>query len=494
MKDYFTGWRKYLLVERYSMQAAYEAIKPNNKKMYNLYNRYVNQTWHWDVENGYIDPRDDPEPPADEEKINKAAASYRNYILEIIPEDIWGPNVTSPEQKKKESDKNQGLAMMWVRKLALKDPNLARDIIDGEISFTGQGRPYANIMPDLEIYFQNLDLMPKRNLIELESFEELHQMVEAAKEEIHARQQERQYLDAEEGTEVLRDDGEIYIAALHNKGAACELGKGTDWCTAAPGLDYFSDYYEPDDPLFFFKRKPKTDPDKPEFMQRGHKSHPGGEEKYQFHYGSEQFVNVEDYPVSDKLFKVLHGFLMQTEAPQKYPVVQTYHYNLVADDPSTPPEELNDMVEAFGNLLTTHDHYHAGLTSEVLSKVAKNPNTPIEALRKLSNSRDKFIIRSVQVNEQLANLLGPDPTEEGMKLAKEIFLNNIEDPLIFDRGLKQFGRWIKAGIMSKEEANKALKDHVEAEEFRKKAKKVARSDGGSQATLRERKIRIRIKK
>jgi hypothetical protein len=487
MKPLFENWRKYLLTERYSMQAAYEAIKPNNKKMYNLYKRHINQTWHEDIKHGYIDPEEEPEPKVPEEKINMAAAGYRNYILEIIPEDIWGPNATTPEQQEKEADKNQGLAMMWIRKLALKDQKLAGDIINGDISYSGRGGPYENIMPDLEIYFQNLDLMPKRNLIELESFEELHQMVEAAKEEIHARQQERQYLDAEEGTEVLRDDGEVYIAALHNKGAACELGKGTDWCTAAPGLDYFSDYYEPDDPLFFFKRKPKTDPDMPEFMQRGHKTHPAGEEKYQFHYGSEQFVNVADRPVNDKLFKVLHGFLMQTEAPQKYPVIQAYHYNLVADDPNTPPEELSNIAEALmsgDSELSSSPQW----VSEVLTKVAKNSRTPLETLRMLSSSTNKFVIRSLSVNQQLHQ----EDSPEGMKLAKEIFLMNLSDQLIFDRGLKQAGRWIKAGIMSKEEMSKVVEDYVEAEELRKKARKAASSER-FQAPLQERKIKIRIK-
>ena len=454
MKDYFTGWRKYLLVERYSMQAAYEAIKPNNKKMYNLYNRYVNQTWHWDVENGYLDPRDEPEPPADEEKINKAAASYRNYILEIIPEDIWGPNVTNPEQKKKESDKNQGLAMMWVRKLALKDPKLAKDIIDGDISYVGQGRPYSDIMPDLEVYFQNLDLMPKRNLIELESFEELHQMVEAAKEEIHARQQERQYLDAEEGTEVLRDDGEIYIAALHNKGAACELGKGTDWCTAAPGLDYFSDYYEPDDPLFFFENKANR-----QFL-------PG--DKYQFHYGSEQFVDVEDRPVNDELFKVLHGFLMQTEAPQKYPVVQFYHWKEISGDETTPPEELVAIAE------------NPDAPEEILWEIAKNPNTPLETLEKLAQSDNKYIKRSVQVNSAL-----------DMDLAIKLFVDNPTDELMYSRGVDDLVRFANDGKITVEAYNQIWNSVLNK---RKHKPRAVPSEVANLGRIYERKIRIRIKK
>ena len=463
MQQIFESWRKYLLVERYSMQAAYEAIKPNNKKMYNLYKRHINQTWHEDIKHGYIDPEEFPEPKVPEEKINMAAAGYRNYILEIIPEDIWGPNVTNPEQKKKESDKNQGLAMMWVRKLALKDQKLAGDIIDGEISFTGQGRPYANIMPDLEIYFQNLDLMPKRNLIELESFEELHQMVEAAKEEIHARQQERQYLDAEEGTEVLKEDEYLFIAALHNKGAACELGKGTDWCTAAPGLDYFSDYYEPDDPLFFFK-------------------HYG--DRYQFHYGSEQFMDHEDRSIEDTnpdLFKYLHKQLAGTEAVEKYPKLRSYHYNMISSDSDTSPEELDDMVEEY------LEHADTELSTElvtweaqILNKVAKNASASLETLKKLYNAtNNNFITRNVQNNPVLGT------SKEGIELAKEIFIKSHRDEYVYDRGLKLLSGFVRDGLMSKEEFHDALSKSPKAAElgFRRVAERA----------LREHKIIMRVK-
>ena len=199
MKLLFENWRKYLLTERYSIQDGLKAILPSNKKMHKAYRRYVNQAWHWDVERGWVDPKWEPEPKAPEEKIRKAASGFRAYILDLIPQDIWGQHATTEAQRKKEADKNQGLAIMWIRKLSIENPKIAANIIDGDV-YHGI---YNRVMPSLEIYFQNLDLMPKRNLIELESFEELHQMVEAAKEEIYARQDKKQYLDAEQGTEVL---------------------------------------------------------------------------------------------------------------------------------------------------------------------------------------------------------------------------------------------------------------------------------------------------
>jgi len=67
---------------------------------------------------------------------------------------------------------------------------------------------------------------------------------------------------------------EVFIP--HTRAAAIVLGRGTKWCTAAPGLDYYCDYHSDADPLIIFISK--TDP----------------AEKYQFHFGSKQFMDRED--------------------------------------------------------------------------------------------------------------------------------------------------------------------------------------------------------
>ena len=459
--------------------------------MYKVYKRYNNQQWYWEVERGWTDQKEEPEPAVPEEKINKAAAGYRNHILEIIPEDIWGHNATTPEQKKKEADKNQGLAIMWIRKLSIKDPKLAKDIIDGEVSYSGRGGGYENVMPDLEIYFQNLDLMPKRNLIELESFEELHQMVEETKEEIYARQQEKQYLDAEEGVEILsgkmepnEETGKLerkpgkggwFIAGIHNKGAACELGKETDWCTAAPGLDYFEDYYEPDDPLFFFE---------------GFWTEPSA--RFQFHYGSESFMDKDDAPVDARTFKTLHSLLMRTEAPGKYKVVQYKQYDMIAGDSDTPAEEL-------ANIIDYHIH-DADLPSSTLEKVAKNAKTPLEDLKKLYKSAvgtstgrfkltdsGKHVIRNIQVNPVI-----------DFELAKEILMSYPEDDLIWPRGTSQMARYKRNGEISVEEYQKIIDDVFAARNYEPPQipPEVVNVMGESKTPTKlfEHKIKIRIKR
>ena len=147
--------------------------------------------------------------------------------------------------------------------------------------------------------------MPRPDLMQIKSMEDLDEMADGAKEEIQKAQEKKNYLDAGEGTEIFRDDGEWKIAALHNKGAACELGKNTDWCTAAPGLDYFQDYYKPEDPLFYFQNKSNLN-------------------KFQFHYGSSQFMDSKDQRLDKESFETLHAMLIETEAWNKYEILRIF--------------------------------------------------------------------------------------------------------------------------------------------------------------------------
>ena len=145
----------------------------------------------------------------------------------------------------------------------------------------------------------------KRDLNAVSSFTELSALVEEAEPKYKAWQEKQQQQDVEAGKEVLLDDKQWQVIAIHNKGAACQLGKGTDWCTAAPGLDYFKHYYEPEDPLFYILDKSDG-------------------EKYQFHFGSKQFMDKNDnqlypsrYQVGDKIINVLDEVV-----PEKYSIAR----------------------------------------------------------------------------------------------------------------------------------------------------------------------------
>ena len=133
----------------------------------------------------------------------------------------------------------------------------------------------------------------KKDLNSVSNYKELYDLIEEARPLYKAWQEKQEQGDADKGKEVLLDDQNWQVIAIHNKGAACQLGKGTDWCTAAPGLNYFKQYYKPNDPLFYILDKSDG-------------------EKYQFHFGTEQFMDKNDselypsrYHVGDAIMEVL---------------------------------------------------------------------------------------------------------------------------------------------------------------------------------------------
>ena len=207
--------------------------------------------------------------------------NFKNYLIDSVPMDL--------------TDNERGTTILWLIKLARENPKVAAAFIHGTI--------FAQNRHSLEIFFHNQRFMPEQDLMRVKSMTDLANMTRAAQEEIQKAQEKKNYLDAPSGTEILRDDNEWTIAALHNKGAACSLGKGTDWCTAAPGLNYFEDYYRKDDPLFYFLKRETPE----EF-----------EAKYQFHYGSSQFMDANDNQVDKETFEMLHGKLIETDAWDKY--------------------------------------------------------------------------------------------------------------------------------------------------------------------------------
>jgi len=215
--------------------------------------------------------------------------NFKNDLLDMIPSDL--------------TDNQKGTSVLWLLKVAREDNLFASELIGGRIT--------ASPHRSLETFFHYQRFMPNQDLMQIKSLGHLLAMTFAAAREIEKAQEKKSYLDAEEGTEVLRDDDEWTIAALHNKGAACELGKSTDWCTAAPGLDYFEEYYKEEDPLFYFRNKKNMN-------------------KFQFHYGSGQFMNSRDQQVNKNSFEELHSMLIETEAWNKYEILKRFELKRMA--------------------------------------------------------------------------------------------------------------------------------------------------------------------
>jgi len=270
MKLLFENWRKYL--NEVSFSDAKEIL--DSKRTIKIIKAY-----RYDVEQKHPDHPDLSYMP----HWNTQHRNFKNYLLDSVPYDL--------------TDNQKGTAVLWLLKVARENPKVAANFIAGRI--------FARERNSLETFFHHQRFMPRQDLMQVKTMEDLVDMTDAAKEDIEKDQERKNYLDAEEGTEIFRDDAKWTIAALHNKGAACELGKSTDWCTAAPGLDYFEDYYKPEDPLFYFQNKSNLN-------------------KFQFHYGSSQFMDSKDSRLNKESFETLHAILIETEAWNKYEILRIF--------------------------------------------------------------------------------------------------------------------------------------------------------------------------
>jgi hypothetical protein len=238
-----------------------------------------------------------------EEAIHNRVVQLMNYIHKTIPRDL--------------TDNQKGLCVLWLKR---------------EFLFSYQGWYNIFVLSDfdsayvkhlLERFFQFYNFIEpqeKRDLNRVSDFQELAALIKDARPRFQAYQEKQAYLNADEGTEYLGEKNgyDIYIA--HNKGAACKLGKGTDWCTAAPGLDYFKSYYKEYDPLFIFINKSEP------------------EDKYQFHYGTKQFMDQHDSQVNGGFVRYLHNLLVSIPNIEKrYPIL----YDTELPDETEQPIEYD---------------------------------------------------------------------------------------------------------------------------------------------------------
>jgi len=372
MKLLLENWRRYL--NEVSFSDAKEVL--DSKRTLKIIKAYRYDQGH-----------DSVDFTGDAPLIGTQHRNFKNYLLDLVPDDL--------------TDKQKGTTVLWLLKVSRENPKVAASFIHGNIP--SWARPQlGSHRQSLETFFHHQRFMPRQDLMQVKTMEDLVDMTDTAKEEIQKAQEKKSYLDAEEGTEIFRDDDEWTIAALHNKGAACELGKNTDWCTAAPGLDYFEGYYKPEDPLFYFQNKSNLN-------------------KYQFHYGSSQFMDSKDEPVSKESFEVLHNLLRQTEAYNKYENLRIYDLKRMLPSATADIDEMRELLNtledphSMANTLAeiaTMDHfdvptyvlrwlaseefykytgvarrivkYHELVPSDILEDLAEN--NPYGALRKMANA------------------------------------------------------------------------------------------------------------
>jgi hypothetical protein len=130
-----------------------------------------------------------------------------------------------------------------------------------------------------------------RNLPQL--FTDVEQYLEKEKEvEVSEKNQAKK-----EAKKVYEDD-EWLVVIPETHRAACIYGAGTQWCTAGKNDYYFNDYNS-EGPLYILINKQEKDKE-------------GRQVKYQFHFPSQQFMDVKDRQINkESLFNDLNDSIKQ---------------------------------------------------------------------------------------------------------------------------------------------------------------------------------------
>jgi len=146
-----------------------------------------------------------------------------------------------------------------------------------------------NLTPPLPVR----DMNQIKGLSALEDITEQYEEKEAVSNSVKASAEEQKFYD-DGAAELFYNDAQIKVVIPRSKAAAQFFGKGTRWCTAAKNSNRFAEYNSKG-PLYIVILK-------------------GTNTKYQFHWESNQFMDVKDeginpnklarkYPILWKIFE-----------------------------------------------------------------------------------------------------------------------------------------------------------------------------------------------
>jgi hypothetical protein len=292
----------------------------------------------------------------DKKDLEYLSSIYRAKIISFIEKD---PDAASRDLGRAAdlTPGDKALAIQWLTSLASSDKSFAgktlllaieaegADAIAGSLLFRVKAKlieeesrwPVAQsaimIKNKLEKFFNWKKFMKERDLMAIKSWGEFYDITDDADEAIKEYNESKEYLDADVGTTELKAGEGSYSGAawnayvITNKGAACKRGVGTDWCTSAPGGDWFSKYYHAEDPIIMLEHK--HDPD----------------ERFQVHFGTMQFKNTEDEEVAPidqaNIVNILNDF-----GSDRYLSAQLYnsYQNFASRDKTKPGhDEFMDL-------------------------------------------------------------------------------------------------------------------------------------------------------
>lgn len=254
--------------------------------------------------------------------INEDIESMKKYYPNIPDEKFMYYIKLDPTYK--DGSNNAGNYGKWILGLANK----------GEIENIGHVTDVLRRFEETKNSLKNKDIMKYKSVDEVEdmlnnddSYKDL-----SHRQEVRQRQKDRKNADLGKEAKLVYEDSDWEVWVPESYAASCKLGQGAKWCTASTEDDYYYNYYKNQYGGDYYINISKKDPSV----------------KFQFHFPSGQFMDVEDAPIN------LAKFM------EKYPALKDFYYenevkslfhdiDLEAKTPTVEIDKVDIAEKAAGN-------------------------------------------------------------------------------------------------------------------------------------------------
>ena len=175
-------------------------------------------------------------------------------------------------------------------------------------------------------------------------------------------------------------------------------------------INYFEHYYKEDDPLFYFQNKSNLN-------------------KFQFHYGSNQFMDSNDVQVNKESFETLHDMLLDTEAWNKYEKLRIFELERLVKIRLVDGPHAEAHIAEMREILNSLKDPYTMANSLVQMATYEHFNIPTYVLRWLASEEfHKYtgvalrIVRYHEVvpSDILEDIAENNPQQRTRDLAKEV--------------------------------------------------------------------------
>ena len=138
-------------------------------------------------------------------------------------------------------------------------------------------------------YLKNKDIGQFKSLEDVDEYlnDNENYKDKSHRQEVRDRQKDRKNVDLEDEALVVYKDNLWTVWTPETYAASCKLGQGSSWCTASTESDYYYKHYRSQGPLYIIINNANE------------------EEKYQFHFPSGQFMDIDDRSI--ELMQFLHN-------------------------------------------------------------------------------------------------------------------------------------------------------------------------------------------